>query len=64
MAVIMAHPELQGLRRWTLATWDAHGLYRQFGFGALPYSRSNAAWIASVAPFIVSRGLGAGIRAH
>ncbi len=27
------HPELQGLRRWTLATRDAHGLYRQFGFG-------------------------------
>lgn len=34
MATIMAHPELQGLRRWTLATRDAHGLYRQFGFGA------------------------------
>jgi GNAT superfamily N-acetyltransferase len=34
MAAIMAHPELQGLRRWTLATRDAHGLYRQFGFGA------------------------------
>ena len=33
MAAIMAHPELQGLRRWTLATRDAHGLYRQFGFG-------------------------------
>jgi GNAT superfamily N-acetyltransferase len=33
MAAIMAHPELQGLRRFTLATRDAHGLYRQFGFG-------------------------------
>ena len=33
MAAIRAHPELQGLRRWTLATRDAHGLYRQFGFG-------------------------------
>jgi GNAT superfamily N-acetyltransferase len=33
MAAIMAHPDLQGLRRWTLATRDAHGLYRQFGFG-------------------------------
>ncbi len=28
-----AHPELQGLRRWKLVTRDAHGLYRQFGFG-------------------------------
>jgi GNAT superfamily N-acetyltransferase len=29
---ILAHPELQGLRRWLLATDDAHGLYNQFGF--------------------------------
>jgi len=34
MAAIMSHPELQGLRRWTLFTRDAQGLYRQFGFGA------------------------------
>ena len=34
MECIVKHPELQGLRRWTLATRDAHGLYRQFGFGA------------------------------
>jgi len=33
MAAIMAHPDLQGLRRWTLATRDAQDLYRQFGFG-------------------------------
>ncbi|MFI5209546.1 MAG: GNAT family N-acetyltransferase [Gemmatimonadales bacterium] len=32
MEVIVAHPELQGLRRWMLATRDAHGLYRQHGF--------------------------------
>ena len=38
MAAIMAHPELQGLRRWTLATSNAHGLYRQFGFGAPAHS--------------------------
>lgn len=31
----MAHPHLQGLRRWLLATRDAHGLYRQFGFSEL-----------------------------
>ncbi|TGE09911.1 GNAT family N-acetyltransferase [Hymenobacter fodinae] len=31
-AEIWAHPELQGLRRYLLATLDAHGLYRQFGF--------------------------------
>lgn len=32
MASVMAHPDLQGLRRFMLATRDAHGLYRQFGF--------------------------------
>ncbi len=32
MAAIMAHPDLQGLRRFTLATGDAHGLYSQYGF--------------------------------
>ena len=32
MQVILSHPELQGFRRWVLATKDAHGLYKQFGF--------------------------------
>lgn len=32
MEVILAHPELQGFRRWVLATKDAHSLYEQFGF--------------------------------
>jgi len=32
MSAIMSHPELQGLRRWTLFTRDAHALYRHYGF--------------------------------
>ena len=32
MECVMAHPELQGLRRFCLGTKDAHGLYRKFGF--------------------------------
>jgi GNAT superfamily N-acetyltransferase len=32
MEVIMGHPRLQGLRRWSLATRDAHGLYARYGF--------------------------------
>ena len=32
MHAIVNHPSLQGLRRFTLATADAHGLYAQFGF--------------------------------
>jgi GNAT superfamily N-acetyltransferase len=35
MEFIMAHPDLQGLRRWSLATRDAHGLYSRFGFTPL-----------------------------
>jgi GNAT superfamily N-acetyltransferase len=35
MEVILAHPDLQGFRRWVLATKDAHGLYKQFGFEEL-----------------------------
>jgi len=37
MAAIVSHPELQGLRRWTLFTRDAHGLYRQYGFREARY---------------------------
>lgn len=32
MKTILGHPDLQRLRRWLLATRDAHGLYSQFGF--------------------------------
>lgn len=34
-ATALAHPELQGLRRWLLVTRDAHGLYRKLGFTAV-----------------------------
>ena len=32
---VRSHPDLQGLRRWLLATKDAHALYKQFGFHEL-----------------------------
>lgn len=35
MKEIMAHPDLQGLRRINLATRDAHSLYERFGFKPL-----------------------------
>ncbi|GAB2192059.1 GNAT family N-acetyltransferase [Sessilibacter sp. MAH2] len=35
MEAVISHPELQGLRRFTLATADAHGLYSQCGFASL-----------------------------
>jgi len=37
METIHSHPDLQGLRRWILATRDAHGLYEQFGWTLLDH---------------------------
>jgi GNAT superfamily N-acetyltransferase len=39
MECVVAHPQLQGLRRFVLATRDAHGLYAQFGFEPVPDGR-------------------------
>jgi len=47
MSVIVEHPELQGLRRWVLATKDAHGLYEQFEFAPL---RFPDRWMEKTAP--------------
>jgi GNAT superfamily N-acetyltransferase len=35
MECMVAHPDLQGLRRWILLTRDAHGLYARYGFTTL-----------------------------
>jgi GNAT superfamily N-acetyltransferase len=35
MAAVVAHPDLQDLRLWVLATADAHGLYARHGFTSL-----------------------------
>jgi len=35
--VILAHPDLSGLRRWGLVTRDAHGLYGRHGFTRLAH---------------------------
>ncbi len=45
---IHSHPDLQGLRRWTLATRDAHGLYKQFGWDALSNTEN---WMEILRPF-------------
>jgi N-acetylglutamate synthase-like GNAT family acetyltransferase len=41
MASIMTHPRLQGLRRWSLGTRDAQGLYAQFGFQPVVNTRAR-----------------------
>ncbi len=35
LEVIHAHPDLQGLRWWLLATRDAHALYRRAGYSSI-----------------------------
>jgi GNAT superfamily N-acetyltransferase len=45
---ILAHEDLQGLRRWLLATADAHKLYNQFGF--LPLT-SPERWMGIYTPY-------------
>ena len=47
MRTIVEQPDLQGLRRWLLATRDAHGLYEQFEFSSLRYPER---WMERTAP--------------
>jgi GNAT superfamily N-acetyltransferase len=47
METILSHPELQGFRRWILATRDAHGLYEQFGFSELKFPER---WMERASP--------------
>ena len=35
LEAVLAHPDLSGVRRFTLLTDDAHGLYEQYGFAPL-----------------------------
>ncbi len=47
LQTIRSYPDLQNLRRWTLATADAHGLYGQFGFTKL---RNHDGWMEIFQP--------------
>lgn len=47
METIISYPELQGLRRWLLATRDAHGLYEQYEFTPLKVPER---WMERTAP--------------
>jgi N-acetylglutamate synthase-like GNAT family acetyltransferase len=48
LQTIKNHPELQGLRRWSLATVDAHTLYSQFGFTPLT---NTERWMGIFTPY-------------
>lgn len=45
------HPELQGFRRWLLATKDAHGVYAPLGFGPLATPPERWMEIRAEAPY-------------
>ncbi len=47
MEVIINHPDLQGFRRWILATKDAHTLYEKYGFTELKHPER---WMERAAP--------------
>lgn len=47
METIINHPQLQGFRRWILATADAHTLYEKYGFTGLKYPER---WMEKAAP--------------
>jgi len=50
MKCVMEHPSLQNLRRWSLVTRDAHGLYAQFGL--LRCNRLRDKWNCSMRMYI------------
>jgi len=53
MECVMAHPDLQGLRRWSLVTRDAHELYRRHGFTEL---QSPGRWMEKTSAKVYSGG--------
>ena len=53
METVIAHPDLQGLRRWVLATRDAHGLYARYGFTPLA---APERWMEKHDPEVYRRG--------
>ncbi len=54
MQYIHSHPQLQGLRRWMLATRDAHNLYARFGW-ANPTEEQASRLMQIVTPDIYTR---------
>jgi GNAT superfamily N-acetyltransferase len=52
MECIVAHPDLQGMRRWMLATRDAHKLYANYGF--IPVQKPDR-WMERHDPEVYAR---------
>ena len=52
MTCILAHPELQGFRRWCLATRDAHNVYARVGFARTSIPER---WMEKLDPHVYER---------
>jgi GNAT superfamily N-acetyltransferase len=52
MSCILAHPELQGFRRWCLATRDAHNVYAHVGFARTTIPER---WMEKLDPDVYAR---------
>lgn len=52
MQNIKEHEDLSGLRRWMLATADAHELYKQYGFNAISMPER---WMEIFTPHITAQ---------
>jgi GNAT superfamily N-acetyltransferase len=55
VGTMLAHPRMQGLRRWNLNTRDAQGVYAPLGFTVVPdasayMERLDPSYAASIAP--------------
>jgi GNAT superfamily N-acetyltransferase len=57
MECVMDHPSLAGLRRFSLITKDAHGLYHPFGFAPLTHPERH---LELVRPDVYLRATGPG----
>jgi len=55
MGCILEHPDLQGLRRWILATRDAHALYASYGFTPI---RKPERWMELHDPDVYEKNIG------
>ena len=58
IGIILEHPQLQGLRRFTLATRDAHSLYAQFGFSLFDKPER---WMQKHGPVVYKRDTSASV---
>ena len=56
MECVAAHPRLQGLRRWSLGTADAHKLYEKSGFTSMA---NPERWMEKAYPDVYKRGASA-----